>query len=151
MTRTLDNHYIIHEVTMDQYGDRLISKVKSTAYLDTPNVPILIETGTVGGASEFLFKEYQQKLPGYMVQQSKPIGSKVDRATPFKDAILDGKIIIDLPDHQRETLLRQLTSFPMGRHEDLIDALSYAYSYLAVNTANTVTTSHIKRERLRLR
>ena len=151
MTRTLDNHYIIHEVTMDQYGDRLISKVKSTAYLDTPNTPILIETGTSGGASEFLYKEYKQKLPGYMVQQSKPIGSKVDRATPLQNAILDGRIIIDLPDHQRETLLRQLTSFPLGKHDDLVDAISYAYSFLAVNTANTVTTSQVKRQRKRLR
>ena len=151
MTRTLDNHYIIHEVTMDQYGDRLISKVKSTAYLDTPNTPILIETGTSGGAAEFLYKEYKQKLPGYMVQQSKPIGSKVDRATPLQNAILDGRIIIDLPDHQRETLLRQLTSFPLGKHDDLVDAISYAYSFLAVNTANTVTTSQVKRQRKRLR
>ena len=114
MTRTLDNQYIIHEITNEQYGDKLKNVLKSTAYLDTPNVPILIETGTTGGAAEFLYNEYRDNyLQGYNTKQSKPIGSKVDRATPFRDAILDGKIIIDLPDQQREQLIRQLQSFPL--------------------------------------
>ena len=93
MTRTIDNQYIIHEITNEQYGDKLKQVLRSTAYLDTPNVPILIETGTTGGAAEFLFKEYRDNnLQGYNVHQSKPIGAKVDRAAPFRDAILDNKI-----------------------------------------------------------
>ena len=150
MTRTLDNNYIIHEITSEQYGDKLKNILKSTAYLDTPNTPILIETGTTGGASEFLFKEYRDNyLTGYNVKQSKPIGSKVDRATPFRDAILDGKIIIDLPDEQREKLIRQLQSFPLGAHDDIIDACSYAYTELQVNTFNIVKTAgNRRRERI---
>ena len=152
MTRTLSNHYIIHEITSEQYGDNLKNILRSTAYIDTPNTPILIETGTVGGASEFLFKEYRDNyLQGYNVKQSKPIGSKVDRATPFRDAILDGKIIIDLPDHQRDKLLKQIQSFPLGKHDDIIDACSYAYSYLTVNDNNMIKSAgHRKRERIRL-
>ena len=150
MTRTLDNQYIIHETSYQQLGDKLIHTVKSTAYLDTPNTPILIETGTAGGASEFLFREYKQNhLQGYRVYQSRPIGAKVDRAAPLRDAILDQKIIIDLPEHQREQLLRQLQSFPLGKHDDLIDAISYAYNYLSTKH-NDIIRSAGKRQRQRL-
>jgi predicted phage terminase large subunit-like protein len=150
MTRTIDNQYIIHEITNEQYGDKLKQVLRSTAYIDTPNTPILIETGTTGGAAEFLFKEYRDNnLQGYNVQQSKPIGAKVDRAAPFRDAILDGKIIIDLPDTQREQLIRQLQSFPLGKHDDIIDAISYAYNYLSTRGNEIIQTSgYRKRERI---
>lgn len=150
MTRTLDNQYIIHEITNEQYGDKLKNVLRSTAYLDTPNIPILIETGTTGGAAEFLFKEYRDNnLQGYNTQQSKPIGSKVDRASPFRDAILDNKIIIDLPDQQREQLIRQLQSFPLGKRDDIIDAVSYAYNYLSTRGNEIIRTSgYRKRERI---
>ena len=150
MTRTLDNYYIIHEVTSEQYGDSLKQVLRSNARLDTPNIPILIETGTTGGAAEFLFKEYKENyLQGYNVQQSKPIGSKVDRATPLRDAILDGRIIIDLNDNQREQLIRQLLGFPLGKHDDIIDAVSYAYNYLQLRDYNIIKTGN-KRSRFKL-
>ena len=150
MTRTLDNQFIIHEITSEQYGDKLINTVRSTAYLDTPNTPILIETGTSGGAAEYLFNEYRRNhLQGYNVQQSKPIGAKVDRAAPFRDAILDGHIIVDLPDHQREQLIRQLQSFPLGKHDDIIDSISYAYNYLSTKDADIIRSAGMrKRQRL---
>ena len=148
MTRTIDNQYIIHEVINEQYGDKLKNVLKSTAYLDTPNIPILIETGTTGGAAEFLYKEYcDNYLQGYNTRQSKPIGSKVDRATPFRDAILDGQIIIDLPDYQREQLLRQLQSFPLGAHDDIIDACVYAYNYLSISGNGTIKTAGKRKRR----
>ena len=151
MTRTLDNQYIIHDITSEQLGDHLIHAVKSTAYLDTPNTPILIETGTSGGAAEYLFNEYRRNhLQGYNVQQSKPVGAKVDRAAPFRDAILDGHIIVDLPDHQREQLIRQLQSFPLGKHDDIIDSISYAYNYLSTkNSGDIIATGH-KRKRFKI-
>ena len=130
MHKTIQGDYVISHVSMEQYGDRLFNVIQRNARQDTPNIPILMETGTVGGASEFLFKEYRQKLPGYNVRQSKPIGAKVDRATPFKNAILDGKVIVNLNDTERELLFKQLNSFPLGKHDDLVDALSYAYSFL---------------------
>lgn len=151
MTRTITNDYIIHDITSEQLGDHLIHAVKSTAYLDTPNTPILIETGTSGGAAEYLFNEYRRNhLQGYNVQQSRPIGAKVDRASPFRDAILDGHIIVDLPDQQREQLIRQLQSFPLGKHDDIIDAISYAYNYLSTkNSGDIIATGH-KRRRFKI-
>lgn len=148
MTRTVDDMYLIHDLVYGQFGDQLINTVQSIARADSPNIPILIETGTKGGASEFLFKEYKTKyLNGYRVQQSEPIGAKVDRAAPFRDAILDGKIIIDLPDEQREQVIRQLQSFPLHKRDDIIDAMSYAYNFLSQGSTDIIATAGRRKRR----
>ena len=105
MFRTIDDYYIIRELRADRYGERLFPVIQSTARLDTPNTPILIETGTVGGSSKALFDIYKDKLRGYQVTQSKPLASKVDRAYAFKEAVLDGKILVCLDDNPRGQLL----------------------------------------------
>ena len=151
MTRTVDDMYLIHDLTYGQFGEDLINVVKSTANIDTPNIPILLETGTKGGASQFLFNEYKHTyLQGYRVSQSEPIGAKVDRAAPLRDAILDGKLIIDLPDAEREQVIRQLQSFPLHKRDDIIDAMSYAYNYLSqMGDGNTIATGGT-RDRMRI-
>ena len=123
--------YIITDFVFGQFGEGLKNKLKSTAQSDGVGMPILIESGTVGGASKFLFNEYASYLTGFRTYQSEPIGSKVDRATPFKNAILDGKIhIAVMNDNLRAELLKQLKAFPLGAHDDIIDALSYGFNWL---------------------
>lgn len=151
MYKTPDDKYYITNVTMEQYGDRLNNVLNRTAYLDSQNTPIIIETGTKGGASKFYFKDLRDiYLKGYRVTQSEPIGSKVDRATPFKDAILDGKIILDLDERQTDILLKQLQGFPLAKHDDLIDACSYAYNYLQDKTPHVMKPRTHKRKRVKL-
>ena len=150
MQKTIDGFYIISQLTYGQFGNDLKNKIKSTARLDTPNTQILIETGTVGGASRFYFNELKKSLQGYRVKQSEPIGAKVDRASPFRDAVYDGRIIINLPDHQREQLIRQLQEFPLGRHDDIIDACSYAYNYLSSHDNREIRGSKTHRKRIKL-
>jgi phage terminase large subunit-like protein len=150
MLRTIDNYYIIKELRADRYGERLFNVIQSTARLDTPSVPVLIETGTVGGSSRALFNIYKDRLRGYQVEQSQPIHSKVDRAYAFKEAILDGKIIICLDDYSRGELLEEMRGFPLMKHDDIIDACSYAYNYLSEKGSNVVSTGG-KRHRRSLR
>lgn len=148
MSRTIDDKYIIRQLTTGRYGEKLFPVIKSTAKVDTPNIPILIETGTVGGASKELFNVYKKRLTGYNVQQSKPINSKVDRAFGFKEAILDNKIIVCLPDENRGELLTELKGFPLMKRDDIVDACSYAYNYLSEHQGfDTVSTSG-KRQRV---
>lgn len=142
MHKVNDNHYVITNLKHGQYGDNLKNVILTTAQQDTTNTPILIETGTSGGAAEFLYNEYSQYLIGFRTQQSKPIGTKSDRATPLKEAILDGKIHIALTDNNtRGKLIEQFKSFPLGQHDDIVDACAYAYNYLKqVNTnANPIS------------
>ena len=40
-----------------------------------------------------------------MTEQSEPVGSKVDRAQGFKQALMQGKIRFVLNDNQRELLM----------------------------------------------
>ena len=151
MKRTIDDYYIITEITYGQYGERLNQVLRSTARLDTPNTPILIETGTSGGASKFYFQELKKNyLQGYNATQSEPIGSKVDRAAPLRDAILDGKIIININDETRSRVIEQLKAFPLGKHDDIVDAISYAYNYLTRHEAGSIRASKKQRKRVRI-
>lgn len=150
MYRLSDDTYYVTDVTMERYGDDLLHVVKRIAQQDSANVHILMETGTKGGASKELYNQYKKEFKGYMTEQSEPVGSKTDRANAFKYALLDGKIRFVLNDNQREILLRQLKGFPLAKHDDLIDALAYAYNYLSSKTSHGVRTGS-KRTRKRLR
>ena len=126
-----DNEYVITDIEHGQYGEYLKEHLKKVAERDTTNVHILIESGTVGGASKFLYREYSGYLRGYRTSQSKPVGAKVDRATPFRQAILDGHIHVYLKDENvRGEFIKQLRSFPLGKHDDIVDACAYAYNWL---------------------
>ena len=150
MMKTVDDFYVIKNLQYGKFGEDISNIVRRTARLDRPDTPILIETGTTGGASEYYFKSFKKMyLKGYQVYQSLPIGAKVDRASPFRDAILDGRIIIDLPDEQRDKVIQQLQEFPLGKHDDIIDAISYAFNYLQDKGSNEIKTSG-KRKRFRL-
>ena len=151
MLRTIDDYYIIRELRADRYGERLFNVIQSTARLDTPSIPVLIETGTVGGSSKALFDIYKDRLQGYRVEQSKPIHSKVDRAYGFKEAILDGKVLICLDDYSRGQLLEEMRGFPLMKHDDIIDACSYAYNYLSQKGGGNMIGTGAKRHRRSLR
>lgn len=147
--RILDDTYYVTDVSMERYGDELLNIVKRTAKHDTPNFKILMETGTKGGAAKELYNQYKKHFTGYMTEQSEPIGSKVDRAHALKYAILQGKIRFVLNPEQRELLLEQLKGFPLAKHDDLIDALSYSILYFDEHKASEIQTGG-KRKRRRL-
>lgn len=151
MFRLSDDTYYVTDVSMDRYGDDLLNKVKSVAKHDTANFPILMETGTKGGAAHELYEQYKKHFTGYRTIQSEPIGSKVDRATDFKYALLAGKVRFVLNDNQREILLNQLKGFPLAKHDDLIDALAYAYNFLSQGSSGNNVKTASKRKRRRLR
>lgn len=150
MYRLSDGTYYVTDVTMGRYGDDLLHIVKNVADQDGKNVMILMETGTKGGAAKELFRQYEKTFKGFRRQQSEPTGSKTDRATAFKYAMIDGKIRFVLNANQREILLNQLKGFPLAKHDDLIDALSYAYNYLSEHESGMTRTAG-KRTRKRLR
>ena len=71
----------------------------------------------------------------------------MDRATPLKNAILDGKIGLVLNDENRAKILEQLKSFPLGQHDDIIDAMSYAYTELQKAKDSNITTGGTRHRR----
>lgn len=151
MWKSPEGLYWITDLKHGQYGEQIHNELKRTAYMDTANTPILIETGTKGGASKFYFNDLMNiYLKGYRVRQSEPIGSKVDRALAFRDAIWDGKVVVDLDENNRELLIQQLNSFPLGKHDDIIDACSYAYNYLQDKKPIVKKLNASKKQRVKL-
>lgn len=146
MYKENENTYAIIDIQHGQYGEGLKEHLKHVAKNDGTHVNILIESGTSGGASKFLFKEYRSYLQGYVCYQSEPIGSKSDRAYAFRQAILDGKIHVYLSDERvRGELIKQLRSFPLSsKHDDIIDACAYAFNFLNKTGACTVSVGSIR-------
>ena len=130
---------ILHDIVYGKFGSDTIDVIRETARLDTPNIPVLIETG-VAGAGLLLFEEWKSQLVGYRVEQSKPIKSKVDRATPLRNMIFDGLFKVDLPmgDKVREVFLNEFSSFPNGEHDDIVDSVAYGVNWLKHHNSGLV-------------
>lgn len=134
-----DDYCIISDLVHGRFGGETKNVVQQTAMKDTPNVHVVIETG-VAAAGQLLYDEWKNQLQGYLVERAKVSGgkSKVDRATPLKNAIEDGKVYIDISDPVlRQVMLDEMNSFPNGVHDDITDAISHGYNYLFVNEDTT--------------
>lgn len=129
MHKTKDEDYFITDLVHGQFGGENLRIIQDTARQDGPNTRIYIETG-VAAAGKLLYKEWKQQLQGYRVTQAKPIRSKVDRATPLQNAVLDGKLSVLLDDKNRANFIKEFKGFPDSMHDDIIDATAYAYNYL---------------------
>lgn len=134
-----DSYCVISDLVHGQFGGQTKNIIQETARRDTPNVNIVIETG-VAAAGKLLYEEWCNQLKGFIVEQAKVSGggSKVDRATPLKNAIEDGKVYVDIEDPVlRQVMIDELSSFPNGEHDDITDAISHGFNYLFVNEDTT--------------
>lgn len=140
MCKTPGEQYWIFDFEHGQYGNNVKHIIHNTARMDTPNHTILLETGV--GTSDLLFNDYREALSGFNVIQSKTRGAtKADRATPFANAMYDGKIHVCINNNEhRQLFLSQLKSFPQGRHDDLVDALAYGFNYLSQFKTEQIAT-----------
>lgn len=151
MGKVNDNEYWIFPFERGQYGNDIKNQLLRTAKLDTPDTHILLETGTIGGASSLLYEEYKSVLSGYLTTQSEPRGTKADRATPLSNAIYDGKIHVYLPsENMRQAFIDEFQAFPNGKHDDIVDAYAYAYNYLRSKVTNNIVRTGGRRRRRRL-
>ena len=132
-----DDYAVITDLVHGRFGGQINTIIKNTAFNDTPNTHIYIETG-VAGAGELLYQEWKKQLKGYIVERAKLAGrgNKADRATPLKNAIEDGKVYINIEDESlRQVLLDELTGFPNMAHDDIVDAIAHCFNYLFMNDA----------------
>ena len=145
MHKLTDDTYLITDLKHGHYGGNNLRVIQDTAKQDGANTRIYIETG-VAAAGDLLFKEWRKQLKGYTVEHARPIKSKVDRATPLQNAILDGKLKISISDDElRGELIKELLGFPDSIHDDIIDACSYAFNYLkSKSTKLDEVPTHLK-------
>ena len=85
-----------------------------------------------GAAGKSVVAYLSKKLAGLRFKFSPETGDKATRAEPLAAQINVGNVKM-LKAPWNEVLSHELASFPMGAHDDIIDALSRAY-----NETNTV-------------
>ena len=123
-----DNSVCITDIIRGQFGNSVKNIIKETASFDGLNTHIVIETGV--GNANLLFNEWKEQLRGYIVEQAVPVKSKEDRATPFRNAMLDGLIYIDVDKDVEKAFRLELGGFPFGIKDDQVDAVSHGFNYL---------------------
>lgn len=120
----------VTDIVRGQYGSKLKNVLLDTAIRDGMDYHILIETG-IAAAGTLLQSEYEEVLKPFIVERAMPVRSKEDRATPFRNAILDGHIYFDVPQDQLDESFNEFRKFPFSsKHDDIIDSLSHGYNWL---------------------
>jgi predicted phage terminase large subunit-like protein len=103
-------------------------KLQQTADLDgTIRIGIEQEPGASG---KILIKHYQKLLTGHYVQGVRPTGDKVARSMPWLAKAKEGKVKL-LRGPWNKAFLDEVESWPVGSHDDQIDAVSGAAGMLA--------------------
>ncbi|MBP5422940.1 MAG: hypothetical protein J6Y78_10920 [Paludibacteraceae bacterium] len=125
-----NDEVLITDLIHGKFGGNVKNEILNACYKDGMDTRVLIETG-VAGAGKLLFAEYSEVLKPYIVEQALPVTSKVDRATPLANAVLDGKVYISIKDEETRKLIKdEFNSFPAGVNDDIVDATAHAYNFL---------------------
>ncbi|MEX0741829.1 MAG: phage terminase large subunit, partial [Phycisphaeraceae bacterium] len=83
-----------------------------------------------GAASVHLIREFRRRrLAGFDFKGIRPRGSKLDRARPLSAPAEAGELRL-LRTSWNGAFLDELCAFPLGRHDDQVDALSGAFEQL---------------------
>jgi len=67
---------------------------------------------------------------GYQIQAEPQTGDKLARATPFAAQAGAGHVVIIEDQNWNDMFLNELTSFPTGNHDDMVDAVASAFNRL---------------------
>jgi len=124
-----DNSVCITDIIRGQFGNAVKEIIKEAAITDGLDTHIIIETG-VAGAGKLLYNEWKEQLRGFILEQAIPVTSKEDRATPFRNAMLDGLVYIDVGEEVKKDFKLELGGFPFSNHDDQVDSVSHAFNAL---------------------
>lgn len=117
--------------------------IKQTAQIDGIETKINMEQEP--GASGLIAIDHYARdiLQGYTFTGIKSTGSKVVRAQPFSAAVENGNVKICKDCQWIEEMLYELVAFPTkGIHDDIVDALSGAFTALFVPVTPEQTPSY---------
>lgn len=125
-----DGIYYIEDIRRDRLSAMGVERlVKQTAMADTRLVPIWIEEEP-GSSGKIVTDHYARKvLVGFAFRGNRATGSKIQRADPFAAAAEAGNVKLVQGNWNRD-FLDEVETFPLGAHDDQVDAASGAFSKL---------------------
>ena len=126
-----DGEYQVQDVQRFRVGPAEVEKrIGSQADIDGPNVPVRIEQEP-GSAGVIAMDHYaRQVLQGRDFRGVRSTGSKAERARPLAAAISNGLVSLRSDASWVRDLTNELRSFPVGTHDDQVDAMSGAMTAL---------------------
>lgn len=126
---TLDHQiYVLDVYRAQKRPTDTFEAIVRNALLDGEDVPVVLEADNHARAQlDFLLKD--ERLHKHTVKAVSPVGDKYTRAAPVASRVNAGQLkIIRAPWNQ--AFLDELATFPAGRNDDQVDALSGAWENL---------------------
>lgn len=125
-----DGIYYIEDIRREQGSPGDIRRLlRQTAETDGTECRIRIEEEP-GASGKFLSSELIKLLDGFDVDVWSPTGDKVARAMPWLSQAKAGNMKL-VRGSWNQDFLDEVENFPLGAHDDQVDALSTAYHALA--------------------
>jgi predicted phage terminase large subunit-like protein len=127
-----ENIYILHVYRVQKSPVQVESDILQNAYLDGKETRIRLEAEKQGIVQlDYLLRK--PELRGYRLDAKAPEGDKYTRATPIASRVNAGKVFMIRNSEWNHAFLDELAVFPMGAHDDQVDAFSGAYDGIANN------------------
>jgi predicted phage terminase large subunit-like protein len=127
-----DPYWYIEDIVRGQWtSHERNQRIRQTAEMDGPDVKVYLEQEP-GSSGVDSVQEIIRMLAGYSVHADKVTGDKGVRAEPFAAQAEAGNVKVKR-DRWNATYIDELTSFPVGSHDDQVDGSSGAFMHL-VNT-----------------
>ncbi len=129
LKRDSNNRYVVLDVVRVRGTPHIVDDaIRRTAEADGTGIPIALPEDP-GAGGKHTVSHVTARLAGYNVRSSREVGSKVSRATPVAAQVEAGNLSI-VRGPWNQAFLDELSSFPLGRKDDQVDALSRAFSTL---------------------
>lgn len=123
-----ENIYILHVYRVQKTPVYVEQDIVDNAMLDGRDVRIRLEAEKAGIVQlDYLLK--RNELRGFRLDAKAPDGDKYTRAQPIASRVNAEKVFM-LRGEWNRAFLDELAVFPMGAHDDQVDALSGAYDAL---------------------
>lgn len=123
--------YILDIQHLQGSPKRVEDRLLQIAELDGPNIPIRWEEE--GGSSGKMVSDHLiKKLMGYDAKGVRSTGSKISRAGPLSSYAEAGNVKLFRGDWNPD-FLEELTLFPAGANDDIVDSVSGAFTQLSIS------------------
>ena len=134
MGRQANGRYVVLDVVGTRGSPHVVERMlKNTADQDGVKVHVRIPQDP-GSAGKVVKSAYSLLLAGKTVHGEPVTGDKEDRARPFSAQVEAGNVDIVAGPWNAE-FLSELQGFPTLKHDDIVDASSDAFNYLAPSGA----------------